>query len=246
MKRVSLLALVTSLFVAASTGSAHAHPAYKDSSPQSGATVASPPPELWIEFTERIEGGSITITDPCGERADHGEDEMNLTSDRLTTGMHGDKAGTYVVQWSVLGSDGHNTRGEFTFTSSGGAACPGTKEPEREREREREPQPEKRRPGTDEEDPQGSVTNDDDRKRSARERSNDPEREERSRKPRDRVKAEREFRDVAQSPAETTETAAKSIWDGIPIGDFLIALAVAAAIGAAGGRIYAGIIGPRR
>jgi hypothetical protein len=42
------------------------------------------------------------------------------------------------------------------------------------------------------------------------------------------------------------EPHASSIWDGIPLGDFAISLVVAALIGAAGGRIYAGIVGPRR
>lgn len=246
MKRILLLAVASLFIVATLGGVAQAHPAYKDSSPQAGATVPSPPTELWVEFTERIEGGSVTITDPCGDRADHGEDEMNLTSDRLTTGMHGDKAGTYVVGWSVLGSDGHNTRGEFSFTSSGGAACPGTKEPERDPEEDPEPKREAPRPRTDREEGPRTGTDEVERRRSDRKAPEEKDRADRSRRPRDRVKAERQFREVAQSPADTTETAGKSVWDGIPIGDFLISLGVAALIGAAGGRIYAGIVGPRR
>ena len=246
MKRILFLVSASLLFIATSAGIAQAHPAYKDSSPQAGATVGSPPTELWVEYTERIEGGSVTITDPCGDRADHGEDEMNLTGDRLTTGMHGDKAGTYVVAWSVLGSDGHNTRGEFTFTSSGGASCPGTKEPEREPEKEPTEKREVTRPPAD--NSQNSTTTEDeaDRRTSDPDPSRDKDRPGRVRTPRDTVKAERQFRDVAQSPADTTETAGKSVWDGIPLGDFLISLGVAALIGAAGGRIYAGIVGPRR
>lgn len=245
MKRILVLASASLIFVATSAGIAQAHPAYKDSSPQAGATVSSPPTELWVEYTERIEGGSVTITDPCGDRADHGEDEMNLTGDRLTTGMHGDKAGTYVVAWSVLGSDGHNTRGEFTFTSSGGAACPGTEEPEREPEKEPVEKREVSRPRTDDDDDTGSEEEVDER-RTDRDAPDDKDRTKREREPRDEVKGERQFRDVAQSPTDTTETAGKSVWDGIPIGDFLISLGVAALIGAAGGRIYAGIVGPRR
>lgn len=248
MKRFLLLASASFLLVASLQGIAQAHPAYKDSSPQAGASVGTPPSELWVEFTERIEGGSVTITDPCGDRADHGEDEMNLTSDRLTTGMHGDKAGTYVVQWSVLGSDGHNTRGEFTFTSSGGAACPGTKEPDPEPDPEREPRAKREgsqpRTGSDD----GSDPDDDATEQRAGDRRSpeDETQQERDREPRNRSRAERRLEVQAQSPAETNETPVKSIWDGIPMGDFLIALSVAALIGAAGGRIYAGIVGPRR
>lgn len=247
MKRILLLASASLLFVATSAGVAQAHPAYKDSSPQAGASVGAPPSELWVEFTERIEGGSVTITDPCGDRADHGEDEMNLTSDRLTTGMHGDKAGTYVVQWSVLGSDGHTTRGEFTFTASDGAACPGTNEPDPDPDPNRDPKRDRTvkrsesLPADTDDDPE--TTNEENRRVADRSRSeNERERDASSRRA---PKADRRV-DLAQSPSQTTETGGESIWDGIPMGDFFVALGVAALIGAAGGRIYAGIVGPRR
>ena len=246
MKRILLLGSASLLIVAALAGVAEAHPAYKDSSPQAGASVGSPPSELWVDFTERIEGGSVTITDPCGDRADHGEDEMNLTSDRLTTGMHGDKAGSYLVQWSVLGSDGHNTRGEFTFTSSSGAECPGTKEPDPEPKEKPAREREVSRPRTETDDRSGTTDVRTDRRVAQRDASSENTTRERTRRSREDTKTERDLEEVAQSPVETTETGEKSIWDGIPIGDFLIALGVAALIGAAGGRIYAGIVGPRR
>ncbi|MEA2517892.1 MAG: CopC domain, partial [Actinomycetota bacterium] len=99
MKRLLLLCAVAIVGSSAVAIPAFAHPAYKDSSPQSGATVSQPPTELWIDFTESIESGTISIYDPCGDQVDHGDEEMNLTKDRLTTAAHGDRAGTYRVQW---------------------------------------------------------------------------------------------------------------------------------------------------
>jgi methionine-rich copper-binding protein CopC len=249
MKRILLVTAIATIAIASVPAIAHAHPAYKASSPSANASVAQPPTEVWVEFTEMIDDGSITIYDPCGARADHGEDEMNLTNDRVTTGAHGDKSGTYRVEWSVLGSDGHNTRGEFTFTSTGGNACPGSEEEEEEEREEQRPRERVRndRPTAEDDDGIGSD-NGSDRRRDAdrsvvrrRDRDNDSQRN------RPRVKGQREQRDLAQQPSDPSQpTGDKGIWDGIPMGDFLMALGVAALIGAAGGRIYAGIVGPRR
>jgi methionine-rich copper-binding protein CopC len=250
MKRILVVSAIATVALATFPAVAHAHPAYKSSSPAANASVAQPPTEVWVEFTEMIEDGSITIYDPCGARADHGDDEMNLTSDRLTTGAHGDRSGTYRVVWSVLGSDGHNTKGEFTFTSTGGDACPGAEEEEEDeprKERQRERTREDRTIGEDDDADLGS-SNGSDRERGndrsdvrRRDRENDRQRD------RTRVKGTREQRDLAQQPTDPSEpTGDKGIWDGIPLGDLMVALGVAALIGAAGGRIYAGIIGPRR
>lgn len=46
--------------------------------------------------------------------------------------------------------------------------------------------------------------------------------------------------------ARDTERPKKGLMDGIEWGEFAFALAIAAVIGAAGGKVYAGIVGPRR
>ena len=244
IKRI-LFAVAAALLLSSLSGIAWAHPAYKDSDPKSGATVSAPPTEVWVEFTESIEDGYVHVYDPCGERVDHGEMERNLTNDRITVGTHGDKTGSYRVEWEVLGSDSHITRGEFSFSSSSGDTCPV--------EDEDEPEPEK--PPKDNDDGRAEtdsdVTSDDER--SPQERSDEVEsgrrersesRQQQSTKEPDR---DADTENLAQDPTvDAEETSAKGIWDGIPIGDFMVALAVAALIGAAGGRIYAGILGPRR
>ena len=249
MKRTLFVAAGAALIVSSLSGIAVAHPAYKDSDPKAGATVSSPPTELWIQFTESIERGTIEIVDPCGERVDHGEEEMNITSDRLTKGMHGDKSGAYLVKWEVLGSDSHITRGEFSFTSSGGDGCPVAEDEDDEKTPDRDDR------DNDRDDTDRGDVSDDDRTAQATDRnvSRADRRPREARKPRherhrraakDRVGG-KQLLAQGESP-EVEETSAPGIWDGIPMGDYLIALGVAAAIGAAGGRIYAGILGPRR
>ena len=248
MKRI-LLAAMAALLLSCLSGTAWAHPAYKDSDPKAGATVPTPPTELWVEFTESIEDGYVHVYDPCGERVDHGEPERNLTNDRITVGTHGDKAGAYRVEWEVLGSDSHVTRGEFSFSSSDGDTCPVEDEDDPETEPEQPSNNDDDRTDTD-----TDPTTDD--PRSPQERADAAESEQRDRTERSdsprRQDAPTDERDgdndaVAQDQTiDAQETAAKGIWDGIPMGDFAIALVVAALIGAAGGRIYAGILGPRR
>ena len=251
MKRILLLATVSAFALALVPSAAFAHPAYKSSSPAADSSVAEPPSEIWVEFTERIEGGSITVTDPCGEQADHGDEEMNLTQDRLTTAAHGDKAGTYTVDWSVLGSDGHNTRGSFVFEATGGSSCPGTEEPKDPDKTDDPKPPRERKPIQSDADNSGDPSADSSPGRGGSDRSKkagDHSRHSKGgSKNADSVKGTRQSRlDLAQSPETPAPTGDRSIWDGIPVGDFMIALGVAALIGAAGGRIYAGIVGPRR
>ena len=248
MKRL-LFAATAALLLSSLSGTAWAHPAYKDSDPKADATVPAPPTEVWVEFTESIEEGYVHVYDPCGERVDHGEPERNLTNDRITVGTHGDKAGAYRVHWEVLGSDSHITRGEFSFSSSSGDTCPVADDDEDE------PEPDPERPSNDDDRSETDTTRTTDDPRSPEERSDAAESERREgteRRDSRRQDARADERDadtdaVAQDQTiDAEETAAKGIWDGIPMGDFIIALVVAALIGAAGGRIYAGILGPRR
>ena len=248
MKRRLVVSLLLLVFLAVWPRTAVAHPAYKDSDPKAGATISAPPTEVWVEFTESIEEGYVHVYDPCGERVDHGEPERNLTNDRITVGTHGDKAGAYRVHWEVLGSDSHITRGEFSFSSSSGDTCPVSDEDDQEPEPEKPPN-DNDRAETD----TNSTTTDD--PGSPRERSDAVESERRERTERNASRQRQVTTGDRDADTDTLaqdetldaeETSARGIWDGIPIGDFMVALAVAALIGAAGGRIYAGILGPHR
>lgn len=251
MRRVLALS-VLALLSAALTAPAFAHAAYESSDPDNGSTVSQPPSRVIADFTERLnpDASSLSVFDPCGTQVD-GRDSL-IATDRITISMSADKQGTYVVRFDVLSAvDGHTTSGQFSFTSSGGEPCPD--EPGEEEEQEQEPREQR---------PREDRTRDGDASSSERRReqratgAGDRERREaraNDATSRDRTAAgeKRDRRGDTGISAPSTggvglEADETSVWDGIPIGDFLIALAVAALIGAAGGRIYAGIVGPRR
>lgn len=104
--------------------SALAHANLEASRPGAGETVGSPPGEVWTKYTEELQSGSLEVYDPCGTRVDNGDPRVVL--DEMTVSVSADKAGTYSVRWRVLSVDGHTTAGDFSFTSSGGSACPGS------------------------------------------------------------------------------------------------------------------------
>lgn len=239
--------LVASIVISLVPTVAFAHAAYKDSDPKDEATVSSPPSSVWAEYTEPVQEGYLNIYDPCGVRVDDGSTQV--TGYRMTVGMSGERAGTYSVQWKAASAvDPHVTSGTFTFTVTSGEPCASEEEEDPAREEQDEQAEDDSQEGgnvsgggTDDEGSQG---------RSAR-----------VDKPRQKtdsvVKGTRQFRDrgrpsgaegeeeidLAQSAASNDE---RGLWEGIPLGGFLLAMAIAAAVGAAGGRIYANIMGPRR
>lgn len=251
MGRRKIFSLVAgTVFLAALSGTAWAHPAYKASDPPSGSSVSSPPGELWVEFTETIEGGKLEVFDACDAQVDNGDSTENLTSDRLTVSLSASTQGTYRVDWSVLGSDGHPTRGSFTFSVSGGEECAGEEPPPSQDDPREGNQPRERedRQGSDPA-PVGAPGTDTGRQGGQGDRpsrADDGTRAGEGREDRTNARRDRTAEAVAapEDPQESAPTSNPGIWDGIPIGDFLVALGVAAVIGAAGGRIYAGIMGP--
>jgi hypothetical protein len=249
------IGLLLSLFV---VPSAYAHAAYESSDPANESTVSSPPSRVTAEFTEPVVDDSrLEVFDPCGEQVDNGD--SLVAADRITVSMSADKQGTYRVHFSVVSSvDGHPTSGDFIFTSSGGAPCP-AEEPAEEEEPSgggsgggNEGAGGNSEPGSGsagetggDQTGTGSARRADGRR--AIQRSSGDNRGPRSVE--DRVKAsrvEREPGDVASAPTAISMSGVAGIWEGIDLSQFLIALLVAAVIGAAGGFVYAGIMGPKR
>lgn len=241
-------AILASVVIALIPTVAFAHAAYKDSDPKDEATVSSPPSSVWAEYTEPVQEGYLHIYDPCGIQVDDGNTEV--MGYRMTVGMSADRAGTYAVQWKAASAvDPHVTSGTFTFTVTDGQACPG--------EEQEEPAPEERDAQEGRDDSQGSrnssgetVANEGSTARTGRvgvgPKRDGAEvkgtRQSRARAGRSGADDEQQIELVQSAPSDTE----RGIWEGIPIGGFLLALAIAAAIGAAGGRIYANIMGPRR
>ena len=237
-------------------GPASAHAAYESSDPANGSTVSSPPSRVIAEFTEPVvQGSTLAVFDPCGQQVDNGD--SLVATDRITVTMSGEYTGVYSVSFDVVSAvDGHNTSGNFSFTSTGGDPCPGD-EPVQE-----EPEPAPNAGGNDgaSDDPDSAGGGD-----SELVASNDPGRGSASgaarqagdpNRSRNRPLAQAGQGDkgpawwkqaasvanVIGAPSEE-EKNKESVWDGIPMGAFAAGLALSTLIGAAGGKIYAGIMG---
>jgi methionine-rich copper-binding protein CopC len=260
---MSLAGAVAAVLLAAAAPAALAHAAYKSSNPADGSTVASPPGSITAEFTEPLtDSSSMQVFDPCGAQVDHGDSQPNGYN--MTVSMSGDKAGTYTVEFKAQSAlDSHVTSGSFTFTSSGGAACPGAEPP---------PDPgsggggsggggngegrsgggstgggapqgssgSATSGGTD--DPAVDAPNGGAGRSNGNARTGGPARGPRT----GGGSGESTDGPVAfQNTGSTQPTGEPAPWD-LPLGGVVLAFALCVMIGAAGGRVYAGIVAPRR
>lgn len=229
---------------------ADAHAAYKDSDPPDESTVSDPPAQVWAEFTEPVTADShLEVYDPCGAQVDR--HDSSATGYRVTVSMTADKAGTYRVRFAVISSlDGHPTSGEFTFTSTGGASCGGAadQQPAQDSVAGRDRPGGRVSSGPRQSAPDaGSARVGGDVKRAA-----PGERLGAMKHP--KAHGKRQMRGGLHSLAQRFRNAdpedfapeERGVWDGLPLGAFAVGLLLAALIGAAGGTIYIGIVGPAR
>ncbi|MEP7359264.1 MAG: copper resistance CopC family protein, partial [Anaerolineales bacterium] len=97
-------------------GSAGAHAELLDSVPSAGSTIAVPPSEVRLTFSETLAEGS--------RLAVHGEQFRAVTD--VTTIIAGSQMrgllsatlepGTYTVEWSAVSADKHLVSGSYPFT----------------------------------------------------------------------------------------------------------------------------------
>lgn len=254
-KRTTVATGLIVLLLGAMAAPASAHAAYKDSSPADGATVSAPPTEVWAEFTEppeSSEASRLEVYDPCGARVDSGGTQAS--GYRMTTAMTADKQGEYTVLFQVVSAlDGHPTKGQFMFTSTGGEPCPGSEE---------EPEPSEPDPAPDNTSEASNDTDQDEPftvaggggdkpfdpvdalKHHSKKRAKHGKRQGANKQ----QKANEQSVDDAPvvQAAETPPTKPASDSQKVPMDWLLASLGVAALIGAAGGQIYVNLLGPKR
>jgi methionine-rich copper-binding protein CopC len=113
--RQIMLAILLALS-ASTTAYAHAH--LKSTTPAANATLATPPTEVVIDFSEAIEPkfSSIEVKDAKGTRLD--KNDAHLAPDNpkhLVVSLNPLEPGTYAVDWKVTSVDTHKTHGSFSF-----------------------------------------------------------------------------------------------------------------------------------
>ncbi|WP_426407336.1 copper resistance CopC family protein [Bradyrhizobium ganzhouense] len=112
MRRSSLALL---LLASLTTGQASAHAFLDHAEPRVGNKVGSPPKEVTLWFTQKLEPAfsSVTVTGPSGQRIEAGK--ARVSGNQMSVSVKGGGAGTYHVNWRVLSVDTHTTDGNFTF-----------------------------------------------------------------------------------------------------------------------------------
>jgi methionine-rich copper-binding protein CopC len=111
------LILLASFLVIAATSSLWAHAILMESTPKLNSTVKGPDFAITLRYNVRIDGGRsrVRLVTPDGTVS-----TLTLASqaspDTLQTHATGLKPGAYKLQWQVLASDGHMSRGEIPFT----------------------------------------------------------------------------------------------------------------------------------
>src|SRR5437868_11250333 len=101
MRRLSLISIVP-LLVLFATGEATAHAMLDHAEPRVGNKVASPPREVTLTFTQKLEAAfsSITVTGPSGQRIDAGK--ARISGNQMSVPLKSAGAGNYRVNWHVL------------------------------------------------------------------------------------------------------------------------------------------------
>lgn len=109
--------LLISMLVAGVTQVCWAHALLMESTPRLNSTVKGPNVDINLRFNVRIDGGRsrVRLVRPDGTIL-----PLTLASqvkpDVLQTQAGGLEPGAYKLQWQVLASDGHMSRGEIPFT----------------------------------------------------------------------------------------------------------------------------------
>jgi methionine-rich copper-binding protein CopC len=94
---------------------AQAHAFLDHAEPRVGNKIASPPHQVTLWFTQKLEPAfsSVTVTNAAGERVDSGK--ARVSGNQMSVSLRPGGAGTYRVNWRVLSVDTHTTDGSFTF-----------------------------------------------------------------------------------------------------------------------------------
>jgi copper resistance protein C len=114
-RRIPVLLLV--VMMAGVTQVCWAHAILMDSSPKLNSSVKGPDVAINLRFNVRIDGGRSRVKLVASDGTTSTLTLANQASpDTLQTHAPGLKPGTYKLQWQVLASDGHMSKGEIPFT----------------------------------------------------------------------------------------------------------------------------------
>jgi methionine-rich copper-binding protein CopC len=113
--RRSAIAVIVPVLLVLAMGKAVAHAFLDHAEPRVGNKVATPPREVTLWFTQKLEPAfsSMTVTNAAGQRVDTGK--ARVSGNQMSVSMRPGGTGTYHVTWRVLSVDTHTTDGSFSF-----------------------------------------------------------------------------------------------------------------------------------
>jgi methionine-rich copper-binding protein CopC len=113
--KLSILLIL--IFMTAVAESAWAHAILMESKPKANSTVKGNDVPIWLRFNVRVDGSRsrLHLIGPDGASAVL-DAPKQTAPDILESHAAGLKPGSYKLQWQVLASDGHISRGEVDFS----------------------------------------------------------------------------------------------------------------------------------
>ena len=113
----SALLFIMLAMIAAGAKPAWAHAVLVDSKPKAGSSVAGHDLPVWLRFNVRVDGNRSKLRLIAPDGSDIALEAVKQpTPDTLESHAAGLKPGAYKLQWQVLASDGHISKGEVAFT----------------------------------------------------------------------------------------------------------------------------------
>ena len=113
------------LAVAIMPAAALAHAELSSSSPAADDTLTVPPAAVTLVFDGELtpDGTGFTVTDPDGDVVGEGALDLAVAERNEIRGdLDAGGPGTYTVTWTAVAADGHEERGDFSFTVAGADA----------------------------------------------------------------------------------------------------------------------------
>jgi methionine-rich copper-binding protein CopC len=98
-------------------GAAAGHAFLDRAEPRVGARVRTPPAQVTLWFTERLEPAysRVQVLNEAGRRVDKDDGAVVGDGRQLRVSLEAVPTGAYQVRWRVLSVDTHITEGDFAF-----------------------------------------------------------------------------------------------------------------------------------
>jgi methionine-rich copper-binding protein CopC len=113
-----LLAATIAVALAAAPALVLGHVELVSSDPAAGSNLHTAPAEVTLTFDGELDpdGSGFTVTDHHGDEVGSGEVDLDVADRNVLAGTVSiGEPGVYAVEWTVLGTDGHEIAGSFSF-----------------------------------------------------------------------------------------------------------------------------------